>query len=38
MLFSIADGFALRILSEPDRDFTESMAAAIACARALVTD
>jgi AcrR family transcriptional regulator len=38
VLFSIADGFALRILSEPDRDFTESMAAAIACARALVTD
>jgi AcrR family transcriptional regulator len=38
VLFSVADGFALRILSEPDRDFTESMEAAIACARALVTD
>jgi AcrR family transcriptional regulator len=38
VLFSIADGFALRILSEPDRDFTESMAAAIACTRALMTD
>jgi len=38
VLFSIGDGFALRILSEPDRDFSESMAAAMACAQALVTD
>jgi AcrR family transcriptional regulator len=38
VLFSIADGFALRMLTEPDRDFTATMQAGIACARALLTD
>ncbi|HEX4189296.1 MAG TPA: TetR/AcrR family transcriptional regulator [Solirubrobacteraceae bacterium] len=38
VLFSIADGFALRMLTEPDRDFTPTMRAGIACARSLLTD
>ena len=38
VLFSIADGFALRMLTEPGRDFTPMMQAGIACARALLTD
>jgi AcrR family transcriptional regulator len=38
VLFSIADGFALRMLTQPERDFTPMMQAGIACARALVTD
>jgi AcrR family transcriptional regulator len=38
ILFSLADGLALRMLSEPDRDFTTTVAAGIACARALLTD
>jgi AcrR family transcriptional regulator len=38
VLFSLADGFALRMLAEPDRDFTATMLAGIACARALLTD
>jgi AcrR family transcriptional regulator len=38
VLFSIADGFALRMLTEPDRDFTPTMQAGIACARSLLTD
>jgi AcrR family transcriptional regulator len=37
-LFSLADGFALRMLAEPDRDFTATVEAGIACARALLTD
>jgi hypothetical protein len=37
-LFSLADGFALRMLTEPERDFTESIDAGIACARALLAD
>jgi AcrR family transcriptional regulator len=37
-LFSLADGFALRMLAEPDRDFTATVQAGIACARALLTD
>jgi AcrR family transcriptional regulator len=37
-LFSLADGFALRMLTEPGRDFTESIDAGIACARALLAD
>jgi AcrR family transcriptional regulator len=35
-LFSLADGFALRMLAEPDRDFGPTIRAGIACARALV--
>jgi AcrR family transcriptional regulator len=38
VLFSIADGFALRMLTEPERDFTPTMQAGIACARSLLTD
>jgi AcrR family transcriptional regulator len=38
VLFSIADGFALRMLAEPGRDFTPMMQAGIACARSLLTD
>jgi AcrR family transcriptional regulator len=38
ILFSLADGFALRMLAEPERDFTATVQAGIACARALLTD
>ena len=38
ILFSLADGFALRMLAEPERDFTATVAAGIACARALLSD
>ncbi len=36
VLFSIADGLAMRILAEPDRDFGPTVAAATRAARALV--
>ncbi|HLH15346.1 MAG TPA: TetR/AcrR family transcriptional regulator [Solirubrobacteraceae bacterium] len=38
VLFSLGDGFSLRLLTEPDRDFTQTIRAGIACARALLTD
>jgi AcrR family transcriptional regulator len=38
VLFSLGDGFALRLLTEPERDFTETIQAGITCARALLTD
>jgi AcrR family transcriptional regulator len=38
ILFSLADGLALRMLTEPDRDFTATVSAGIACARTLLTD
>jgi len=38
VLFSLGDGLALRMLSEPQRDFSATMDAAVACARALLTD
>jgi AcrR family transcriptional regulator len=38
VLFSLGDGFALRMLAEPDRDFTATMRAGIVSARALLTD
>jgi AcrR family transcriptional regulator len=38
VLFSLGDGFALRMLSEPDRDFTATLSAGVVCARALLTD
>jgi AcrR family transcriptional regulator len=38
ILFSLADGFALRMLTEPERDFTPTIAAGIACVRSLLTD
>jgi AcrR family transcriptional regulator len=38
ILFSLADGFALRMLSEPERDFAATTRAGITCVRALLTD
>jgi AcrR family transcriptional regulator len=38
ILFSIGDGFALRMLSEPERDFSTTIQAGIMCAQALLTD
>jgi len=38
ILFSIGDGFALRMISEPERDFTATIRAGIECARSLVAD
>lgn len=38
VLFSLADGFTLRMLSEPERDFGETMRAGIVCVRALLAD
>jgi AcrR family transcriptional regulator len=38
ILFSLGDGFALRMLSEPQRDFGDTIAAGITCVRALLTD
>jgi AcrR family transcriptional regulator len=38
ILFSLGDGFALRMLSEPERDFSPTILAGITCARALLTD
>ena len=38
ILFSLGDGLALRLLSEPERDFSATIAAGIACARGLLSD
>jgi AcrR family transcriptional regulator len=38
ILFALADGVALRMLLEPDRDHASTLRAGIACARALLTD
>jgi len=38
ILFSLGDGFALRMLSEPERDFTPTILAGITCVRALLRD
>jgi AcrR family transcriptional regulator len=38
VLFSLADGLALRMVSEPDRDFGPTVRAAVAAVRALVDD
>jgi AcrR family transcriptional regulator len=38
ILFSLGDGFALRMLAEPDRDFTATVQAGIAATRALLAD
>jgi AcrR family transcriptional regulator len=38
ILFSLGDGLALRMLSEPGRDFGATIRAGIRCARALLTD
>jgi AcrR family transcriptional regulator len=38
ILFVLGDGFALRMLTEPERDFGATMRAGIACARMLLAD
>ncbi len=38
ILFALGDGFALRMLTEPERDFEATVQAGIACARALLAD
>jgi AcrR family transcriptional regulator len=38
ILFSLGDGFALRMLSEPERDFAATIDAGITAVRALLTD
>jgi BetI-type transcriptional repressor, C-terminal len=38
ILFSLADGFALRMLSEPERDFGETIQAGIVSVHALLAD
>jgi AcrR family transcriptional regulator len=38
ILFSLGDGFALRMLAEPGRDFAATLDAGILCARALLAD
>jgi AcrR family transcriptional regulator len=38
VLFVLADGLAMRMLIEPDRDFAATLRAGISCARALLTD
>jgi AcrR family transcriptional regulator len=38
ILFSLGDGLALRMLSEPDRDFGATISAGVSCVRALLTD
>jgi AcrR family transcriptional regulator len=38
VLFSLADGLALRMLADPDRDYTATVQAGIVAVRALLTD
>ncbi len=38
VIFSLGDGLALRMLSEPDRDFNAAVLAGMTCVRALLTD
>jgi AcrR family transcriptional regulator len=38
ILFSLADGFALRMLSEPERDFSEAIRAGMYASLSLLTD
>jgi AcrR family transcriptional regulator len=38
VLFSLGDGVALRMLAEPDRDFSATVAAGVTCVRALLDD
>lgn len=38
VLFSLADGLALRMLAEPERDWSETVQAGIVAVRALLTD
>jgi AcrR family transcriptional regulator len=38
VLFVLADGVAMRMLVEPDRDFAATLGAGVTCARALLAD
>ncbi|HEY8866771.1 MAG TPA: TetR/AcrR family transcriptional regulator [Solirubrobacteraceae bacterium] len=38
VLFALADGLAMRMLLEPERDFASTLRAGLTCARALLTD
>jgi AcrR family transcriptional regulator len=38
VLFALGDGVALRMLAEPERDFSATVAAGVACLRALLDD
>ncbi len=38
ILFSLGDGLALRMLTEPERDFAETIHAGIVCARGMLAD
>jgi AcrR family transcriptional regulator len=38
VLFALGDGIALRMLAEPERDFSETVAAGVTCVRALLDD
>src|SRR5947209_3195644 len=38
VLFSLADGVALRMLAEPERDFSHTVAAGVTAVRALLDD
>ncbi len=38
VIFSVGDGVAMRMLAEPERDFSATVRAAILCVRALLDD
>ena len=38
VLFALGDGVALRMLAEPERDFSATVAAGVACVRTLLDD
>ena len=38
VLFALADGLSLRMLTEPERDFASTLRASVRCARTLLTD
>jgi len=38
VIFSLGDGLAMRMLSEPERDFTATVQAGVLCVRALLDD
>jgi hypothetical protein len=38
VIFALGDGFAMRILTQPERDFSDSLQAAIAACAALFGD
>ena len=38
VIFALGDGVAMRMLAEPERDFSETVAAGVLCVRALLDD